>query len=41
MEVVASAGAAGDLGGERFMDEFDYIFTSAKEGYATFNPAAW
>jgi GTP-binding protein len=28
-----------DLGGEQFMEEFDYIFTSAKEGYATFNPS--
>lgn len=28
-----------DLGGEHFMDEFDYIFTSAKEGYATHDPA--
>ncbi len=28
-----------DLGGDSFMDHFDYIFTSAKEGYATFDPA--
>ncbi len=27
-----------DLGGEHFMDNFDYIFTSAKEGYATHDP---
>jgi GTP-binding protein len=27
-----------DLGGEHFMDHFDYIFTSAKEGYATHDP---
>lgn len=28
-----------DLGGDHFMDHFDYIFTSAKEGYATFDPS--
>lgn len=28
-----------DLGGEHFMDDFDYIFTSAKEGYATHDPS--
>lgn len=27
-----------DLGGDHYMDHFDYIFTSAKEGYATFDP---
>ncbi len=27
-----------DLGGEHYMDHFDYIFTSAKEGYATHDP---
>jgi GTP-binding protein len=27
-----------DLGGEKFMDDFHYIFTSAKEGYATHDP---
>ncbi len=27
-----------DLGGEHFMDDFNYIFTSAKEGYATHDP---
>ncbi len=27
-----------DLGGEDYMDHFDYIFTSAKEGYATHDP---
>lgn len=27
-----------DLGGEHYMDEFNYIFTSAKEGYAAYNP---
>ncbi|MFK7737047.1 MAG: translational GTPase TypA [Pirellulaceae bacterium] len=28
-----------DLGGEEYLDEFNYIFTSAKEGYATHDPA--
>jgi GTP-binding protein len=28
-----------DLGGEQYMDDFHYIFTSAKEGYATHDPA--
>jgi GTP-binding protein len=28
-----------DLGGDHYMDHFDYIFASAKEGYATFDPA--
>jgi GTP-binding protein len=27
-----------DLGGDGFMDHFDYIFASAKEGYATLDP---
>ena len=27
-----------DLGGERYMDHFDYIFASAREGYATHDP---
>lgn len=27
-----------DLGGEEYLDDFTYIFTSAKEGYATFDP---
>lgn len=27
-----------DLGGDSYMDEFDYIFASAKEGYATLDP---
>ncbi len=27
-----------DLGGEQFLDHFTHIFTSAKEGYATFDP---
>lgn len=27
-----------DLGGERFFDDFTHIFSSAKEGYATFDP---
>ncbi|MCA9129531.1 MAG: translational GTPase TypA [Planctomycetales bacterium] len=27
-----------DLGGEQYLDHFDHIFTSAKEGYATFAP---
>ncbi|MCR9294384.1 MAG: translational GTPase TypA [bacterium] len=28
-----------DLGGEEYLDDFDYIFASAKEGYATTDPA--
>jgi GTP-binding protein len=28
-----------DLGGERFLENFRYIFTSAKEGFATSDPA--
>lgn len=28
-----------DLGGEEFLDDFTYIFTSAKEGYATHDPS--
>lgn len=28
-----------DLGGEQYLDDFTHIFTSAKEGYATFDPA--
>lgn len=28
-----------DLGGEQYLDEFQYIFTSAKEGYATHDPS--
>lgn len=28
-----------DLGGEAYLDDFHYIFTSAKEGYATHDPA--
>ncbi|RMF37524.1 MAG: translational GTPase TypA [Planctomycetota bacterium] len=28
-----------DLGGEEFFENFTYIFASAKEGYATFDPA--
>ncbi|GAB5403569.1 MAG: translational GTPase TypA [Aureliella sp.] len=28
-----------DLGGEEFLDDFTHIFTSAKEGYATHDPA--
>lgn len=27
-----------DLGGEQYMDDFKHIFTSSKEGYATFDP---
>ena len=27
-----------DLGGEEHLDDFTYIFTSAKEGYATYDP---
>lgn len=27
-----------DLGGEHYMDHFDYIFASAREGYATHDP---
>jgi GTP-binding protein len=27
-----------DLGGERYLDHFDYIFASAREGYATTDP---
>ncbi|MEM7476677.1 MAG: translational GTPase TypA [Planctomycetota bacterium] len=27
-----------DLGGEEYLDDFKYIFTSAKEGYATYDP---
>ncbi len=27
-----------DLGGEQYLDDFTHIFTSAKEGYATFDP---
>ncbi|MBX3423741.1 MAG: translational GTPase TypA [Pirellulaceae bacterium] len=27
-----------DLGGEQYLEQFDYIFTSAKEGYAAYNP---
>lgn len=27
-----------DLGGEEYLDKFNYIFTSAKEGYATHDP---
>ena len=28
-----------DLGGEEYLDHFNHIFTSAKEGYATLDPA--
>ena len=28
-----------DLGGEEYLDDFQYIFTSAKEGYATHDPS--